>query len=104
MVIIMHTYKANVDSLPCIVFEILTFTFSHLYHKTEVSSKGRLFTRLQRVLEVITVLTNTRLQSNTPNVEQLARLFYGQTDASLRQDTVYSGRVNPGMVEWFRRF
>jgi len=61
----MHPYKANVDSLSCRVFEILTFTISHLYHKTEASSKGRLFTRLQRVLKVITALTNTRMQSNT---------------------------------------
>jgi len=40
-------------------------TYLYLYHKTEVSSVGKLFTRLQCMLKVATVFTNTHMQLNT---------------------------------------
>ena len=44
---LIDTNDANFKNLPCIVSEIQTFT--NLYHKTEVSDMGKLFTRLQHV-------------------------------------------------------
>jgi len=50
---------------PCTVSEMQTFTY--LYHRTEVSDVGELFTELRRVLKVpLFSRTQCRTQSNTP--------------------------------------